>query len=64
MAHTPRFGVLVLPNSDWSEILRCSKHVEDLGFDLVTTADHFVDWTDPSRLCDPSCSVRFSVSAA
>ena len=33
MAHTPRFGVLVLPNSDWSEILRCSKHVEDLGFD-------------------------------
>ena len=35
MAHTPRFGVLVLPNSDWSEILRCSKHVEDLGFDLA-----------------------------
>ena len=38
MAHAPRFGVLVLPNTEWSEVLRCSKHVEDLGFELVSTA--------------------------
>ena len=49
MPHAPRFAVLVLPNTSWDEILRCSKHVEDLGFDLVSTADHFVDWTDTSR---------------
>jgi alkanesulfonate monooxygenase SsuD/methylene tetrahydromethanopterin reductase-like flavin-dependent oxidoreductase (luciferase family) len=24
------------------------RHVEDLGFDLATTADHFVDWNNPA----------------
>jgi alkanesulfonate monooxygenase SsuD/methylene tetrahydromethanopterin reductase-like flavin-dependent oxidoreductase (luciferase family) len=64
MAHTPRFAVLVLPNSDWSEILRCSKHVEDLGFDLVTTADHFVDWTDPQRLWHEGWSILAALAMA
>ena len=64
MAHAPRFGVLVLPTSDWSEILRCSKHVEDLDFDLVTTADHFVDWTDPQRLWHEGWSILAALAMA
>ena len=64
MAHNPRFGVLVLPNSDWPEILRCSKHVEDLGFDLVTTADHFVDWSDTSRLWHEGWSILAALAMA
>ena len=64
MAHAPRFGVLVLPNSDWSEILRCSKHVEDLGFELVSTADHFVDWSDTSRLWHEGWSILAALAMA
>jgi alkanesulfonate monooxygenase SsuD/methylene tetrahydromethanopterin reductase-like flavin-dependent oxidoreductase (luciferase family) len=43
-----RFQVLVLPNAPWKPLLRRFRHVEELGFDLVTVADHFVDWHDPS----------------
>ena len=43
-----RFHVLVLPNAPWDELLRRFRHVEELGFDLVSVADHFVDWHDPS----------------
>lgn len=64
MAHHPRFGVLVLPNSDWPEIMRCSKNVEDLGFDLVTTADHFVDWSDTSRLWHEGWSILAALAMA
>lgn len=64
MTHAPRFGVLVLPNSEWPEILRCSKHVEDLGFDLVTTADHFVDWSDTSRLWHEGWSILAALAMA
>lgn len=60
----PRFGVLVLPNTEWPEILRCSQHVEDLGFDLVTTADHFVDWSDTSRLWHEGWSVLAALAMA
>ncbi len=48
MTHDLRFQVLILPNASWAEILSRFKHVEDLGFDLATTADHFVDWNNPS----------------
>ncbi len=48
MSHDLRFQVISLPNADWSEILRRFKHIEDLGFDLATTGDHFIDWTNPS----------------
>ena len=48
MAHALRFQVLVLPNASWDEVLARVRYVEDLGFDLVTTADHFVDWTNPA----------------
>jgi alkanesulfonate monooxygenase SsuD/methylene tetrahydromethanopterin reductase-like flavin-dependent oxidoreductase (luciferase family) len=37
-----------LPNASWPEILSRFRHVEDLGFDLATTADHFVDWNNPA----------------
>ena len=43
-----RFQVFVLPNAGWDEVVRRFRHVEELGFDLVTTADHFVDWHHPS----------------
>src|SRR5262245_19577783 len=48
MTHALRFQVFVLPNSPWDELLERFKYVEDLGFDLVATADHFVDWKNPS----------------
>jgi alkanesulfonate monooxygenase SsuD/methylene tetrahydromethanopterin reductase-like flavin-dependent oxidoreductase (luciferase family) len=43
-----RFQVLVLPNAPWNELLGRFTYVEELGFDLVTTADHFVDWNNPA----------------
>jgi alkanesulfonate monooxygenase SsuD/methylene tetrahydromethanopterin reductase-like flavin-dependent oxidoreductase (luciferase family) len=43
-----RFQVLVLPNASWRELLDRFRYVERLGFDLVTIADHFVDWKNPA----------------
>jgi alkanesulfonate monooxygenase SsuD/methylene tetrahydromethanopterin reductase-like flavin-dependent oxidoreductase (luciferase family) len=48
MSHALRFQVLVLPNASWDVVLARVRYVEELGFDLVTTADHFVDWTNPA----------------
>ena len=48
MTHALRFQVLVLPNAPWDELLERFKYIEDLGFDLVSTGDHFVDWNNPS----------------
>jgi alkanesulfonate monooxygenase SsuD/methylene tetrahydromethanopterin reductase-like flavin-dependent oxidoreductase (luciferase family) len=48
MTHELRFQVLILPNASWDEVLSRFKQVENLGFDLATTGDHFVDWTNPS----------------
>jgi alkanesulfonate monooxygenase SsuD/methylene tetrahydromethanopterin reductase-like flavin-dependent oxidoreductase (luciferase family) len=39
-----RFSVLVLPNVEWPELLRRSRHVEELGFDSIGLADHLTDW--------------------
>lgn len=64
MPHAPRFGVLVLPNTPWPEILQKSRHVESLGFELVTTADHFVDWSDTSRLWHEGWSVLAALAMA
>ncbi|MGI9421770.1 MAG: hypothetical protein ACR2PA_01080, partial [Hyphomicrobiaceae bacterium] len=50
MSLAPRFGVLVLPNMEWTDYLQRVLNVERFGFEIVTTADHFVDWTDTSRL--------------
>ncbi len=48
MAHDLRFQVIILPNAPWDELLRRFTYIEELGFDLVTTGDHFVDWNNPS----------------
>jgi alkanesulfonate monooxygenase SsuD/methylene tetrahydromethanopterin reductase-like flavin-dependent oxidoreductase (luciferase family) len=47
VAHDLRFQVLILPNVSWSELLNRFLYVEELGFDLVGTGDHFVDWSNP-----------------
>ena len=45
---TRRFQVEILPDLQWSEFLRRFVHAEELGFDVATTADQFVDWKNPS----------------
>ena len=48
MAITRRFQVELLPDVEWRELRRRVMHAEDLGFDIATTADQFVDWKNPS----------------
>ena len=43
------FQVITLPSGTWDEVCAQFRRVEDLGFDMVTTGDHFVDWSEPSR---------------
>ncbi len=43
------FQVITLPSGTWDEVIAQFKRVEALGFDMVTTGDHFVDWNDPTR---------------
>ena len=43
-----RFHVLILPNAPWEELIARVRHIEALGFDMVTVADHFVDWHNPA----------------
>ena len=38
---------MILPNLEWAQLLGRFQHVEDLGFDLAATGDHFCDWTNP-----------------
>jgi alkanesulfonate monooxygenase SsuD/methylene tetrahydromethanopterin reductase-like flavin-dependent oxidoreductase (luciferase family) len=49
MAKELTFGVGVLPGGTWEEFIARCQRVEDLGLDMVTTGDHFVDWNDPQR---------------
>ena len=46
-SHKLRFQVLILPNLPWDQLLGRFKRVEELGFDLAVTGDHFVDWSNP-----------------
>ena len=48
MAIERRFQIEVLPDLGWQEFLRRFRHAEQLGFELGTTADQFVDWKTPS----------------
>ncbi len=43
-----RFQVELLPDVDWSELRRRVIHSEELGLDLATTADQYVDWKNPT----------------
>ena len=48
MALPRRFQVELLPDIEWKELRRRVIHAEDLGFDIATTADQFVDWKNPT----------------
>ena len=48
MAVSRRFQVELLPDVSWAELRRRAVHCEELGFDLVSVADQFVDWKNPS----------------
>ena len=47
MNHPLRFLAQTLPNVSLNELLERYKYIEELGFDLVGLADHFVDWANP-----------------
>ncbi|MEM7022775.1 MAG: LLM class flavin-dependent oxidoreductase [Pseudomonadota bacterium] len=46
-AHELKFYAMTLPNVPWEELLARFKRFEELGFDIIALADHFVDWTHP-----------------
>jgi alkanesulfonate monooxygenase SsuD/methylene tetrahydromethanopterin reductase-like flavin-dependent oxidoreductase (luciferase family) len=48
MTHPIRFHVLIIPTTDWPEVLRRAQWLETLGLDAVMLPDHLVDWTNPS----------------
>ena len=43
-----RFQIELLPDQEWIELRRRVQHAEQLGFDVASTADQFVDWTNPT----------------
>jgi alkanesulfonate monooxygenase SsuD/methylene tetrahydromethanopterin reductase-like flavin-dependent oxidoreductase (luciferase family) len=47
MNHDIRFQMMMLPNAPWDELLKRIHLAETLGFDVIATADHFVDWSNP-----------------
>lgn len=47
MAHPVRFHVLIIPTTDWPEVLQRAQWLESLGFDAVMLPDHLVNWTNP-----------------
>ena len=49
MPHDLRFQVLVLPNVPWAHQLERAMYIEELGFDVLATGDHLVDWTGPDK---------------
>lgn len=49
MPHDIRFQVAIMPNSDYQTMLSRFQYVEANGFDMATTGDHWVDWTNPQR---------------
>lgn len=46
---TIRFQVLCLPDVPWADLRERFVRAEALGFESAALADHFVDWTDPTR---------------
>src|SRR5947208_807940 len=48
MTHPLRFVVGVLPNVSWDVLMQRCKYIEELGFDMLGTGDHFVDWSNPT----------------
>ncbi len=48
MTQDLRFGVLTLQDIPWKDELKRWKQIENLGFDSVWLADHFVNYMNPS----------------
>src|SRR4051794_27722046 len=48
MSHPLRFHVLLLSNVGWEELRARAVRLEEMGFDAIALADHFVDWTNPA----------------
>ncbi|MGD0027668.1 MAG: LLM class flavin-dependent oxidoreductase [Candidatus Bathyarchaeia archaeon] len=46
--HKLRFGIGLLPNASWKEIVKRFRYFEELGFDIAGTGDHFVDAARPN----------------
>ena len=47
MKHPLRFQVAIMPTGTYDQVVARFQHVEANGFDMATTGDHFVDWTNP-----------------
>jgi len=47
MGFDVRFQVLTLPNRPYTEFRDQARRIEELGFDVVATGDHFCDWANP-----------------
>jgi alkanesulfonate monooxygenase SsuD/methylene tetrahydromethanopterin reductase-like flavin-dependent oxidoreductase (luciferase family) len=47
MTQKLRFGVGPLPNLSWKELVKCFRHIEELGFDSALLGDHFVNVGNP-----------------
>lgn len=41
MSHKLRFGVLIAPRLPWNDFLQRCRQMEELGFDILSFADHF-----------------------
>ncbi len=48
MNELPRFGIVTFQNVPWEELVKCWLSVEELGFDSVWVADHFVNYESPT----------------
>jgi alkanesulfonate monooxygenase SsuD/methylene tetrahydromethanopterin reductase-like flavin-dependent oxidoreductase (luciferase family) len=47
MSQALRFQAMILPNLAWDDLVGRFRHVENLGFDIASTGDHFCDWSNP-----------------
>ena len=48
MSNPLRFHVLLLPNVGWATLKSRVVRLEELGLEVASLADHFVDWTNPA----------------
>src|SRR5438477_2943765 len=49
MPHQLRFGIITLQNVSWPAMVERWRHIEDLGFDSLWLADHWVNSYQPSQ---------------
>ena len=47
MSHQLRFGILTLQHEPWKEMVKLWQYIEQLNFDSVWVADHFVNYMSP-----------------